>query len=57
MLTSDWPYRKAHTRAAALGVLMQESGTHLYQPAVRALLRILKEQDGGLDATDNAAAA
>jgi HD-GYP domain-containing protein (c-di-GMP phosphodiesterase class II) len=44
VLTSDRPYRKAHSRSAAVKVLLEESGTHLYQPAVEALLRLLRQQ-------------
>jgi len=46
VLTSDRPYRKAHTRPAAVKVLLEESGTRLYEPAVTALLRLLKQQSG-----------
>ncbi len=46
VLTSDRPYRKAHTQPAAVKVLLDESGTHLYEPAVHALLRLLKQQAG-----------
>lgn len=59
VLTSDRPYRKAHTHDAAIRVLLDESGTHLYEPAVRALLRLLAEQrakgDLGLSETTEAA--
>ncbi len=46
VLTSDRPYRMAHPRPAAVKVLLDESGTHLYEPAVNALLRLLKQQVG-----------
>jgi len=46
VLTSDRPYRKAHPRPAAVKVLLEESGTRLYEPAVAALLRLLKQQPG-----------
>jgi len=46
VLTSERPYRKAHPRPKAVKVLLDESGTHLYEPAVNALLRLLKQQSG-----------
>lgn len=59
VLISDRPYRKAHTRDAAIRVLEAESGTHLYEPAVSALLRILAEQlnSGGPGRSEAAEAA
>jgi HD-GYP domain-containing protein (c-di-GMP phosphodiesterase class II) len=44
VLTSDRPYRQAHSRSAAVKVLQEESGAHLYEPAVEALLRLLTQQ-------------
>ena len=43
VLVSDRPYRKAMGRAHAVTILREECGTHLWEPAVRALLRSLGE--------------
>ncbi|HEX3629640.1 MAG TPA: HD-GYP domain-containing protein [Candidatus Dormibacteraeota bacterium] len=43
VLVSDRPYRKAMGRDRAIKILLEESGTHLWEPAVRALLRSLGE--------------
>ena len=43
VLVSDRPYRKAFGRARAVTILREESGTHLWEPAVRALLRSIGE--------------
>jgi putative nucleotidyltransferase with HDIG domain len=45
VLVSDRPYRKARTREEAVGILHEESGHHLYAPAVAALLAVLSSQD------------
>lgn len=39
VLVSDRPYRKAFGRAHAVKILREECGTHLWEPAVRALFR------------------
>jgi len=39
VLVSDRPYRKAHGKEDAIWILREESGTHLWQPAVEALLK------------------
>jgi HD-GYP domain-containing protein (c-di-GMP phosphodiesterase class II) len=44
VLISDRPYRKAFSTAGAVRILREESGTHLWEPAVRALLRSLGER-------------
>jgi HD-GYP domain-containing protein (c-di-GMP phosphodiesterase class II) len=44
VLISDRPYRKALDNERALRILREESGTHLWEPAVRALLRSLGER-------------
>ena len=44
VLSSDRPYRKAFDNEHALRILREESGTHLWEPAVRALLRTLGER-------------
>lgn len=44
VLVSDRPYRKAFDRSRAIGVLREECGTHLWEPAVRALVRSLGER-------------
>jgi len=41
VLISDRPYRKAFDFEHAARILREESGTHLWEPAVRALLRSL----------------
>lgn len=41
VLVTDRPYRKACTVPQAIRILREESGTHLYRPAVQALLRVL----------------
>lgn len=43
VLVSDRPYRKAMGRAHAVAILREECGTHLWEPAVRALLRSIGE--------------
>lgn len=43
MLVSDRPYRRARTRAEALKILDEESGDHLWSPAVDALKAMLNE--------------
>jgi HD-GYP domain-containing protein (c-di-GMP phosphodiesterase class II) len=43
VLVSDRPYRKAFGRAHAVKILREECGTHLWEPAVRALLRSIGE--------------
>ena len=47
VLSSDRPYRKAFDNEHALRILREESGTHLWEPAVRALLRSLGERVDG----------
>lgn len=44
VLVSDRPYRQAFDRTRALRILHEEAGTHLWEPAVRALLRSLGER-------------
>jgi HD-GYP domain-containing protein (c-di-GMP phosphodiesterase class II) len=44
VLISDRPYRKAFGREHAIKILREECGTHLWEPAVRALLRSLGER-------------
>ena len=44
VLVSDRPYRKAFGREHAVKILREESGSHLWEPAVRALLRSLGER-------------
>jgi HD-GYP domain-containing protein (c-di-GMP phosphodiesterase class II) len=44
VLISDRPYRKAFDAVHAARILREESGTHLWEPAVRALLRSLSER-------------
>jgi putative nucleotidyltransferase with HDIG domain len=41
VLVTDRPYRKAYSLPQAIRILREESGTHLYRPAVQALLRLL----------------
>lgn len=55
VLVSDRPYRKAHRREQAIRILQEEAGSHLWQPAIDALLRALGEQAGG-EATETIAA-
>jgi HD-GYP domain-containing protein (c-di-GMP phosphodiesterase class II) len=47
VLSSDRPYRKAFDNERAVRILREESGTHLWEPAVRALLRSLGERVDG----------
>ena len=47
VLISNRPYRKAFDRERALRILREESGTHLWEPAVRALIRSLGERVDG----------
>jgi len=44
VLVSDRPYRHAFDRVRALRILHEECGTHLWEPAVRALLRSIGER-------------
>ena len=44
VLVSDRPYRRAFNIERAVRILRAESGTHLWEPAVRALLRSLGER-------------
>jgi len=44
VLVSDRPYRQAFDRIRALRILHEECGTHLWEPAVRALLHSLGER-------------
>jgi hypothetical protein len=44
VLISNRPYRKAFDNGRAVRILREESGTHLWEPAVRALLRSLGER-------------
>ncbi len=41
-LISDRPYRRGLPREKALAILQEESGTHLYPPAVQAFLRLVE---------------
>ena len=45
VLISDRPYRRAFNNQDAVRILREESGTHLWEPAVRALLRSLGERE------------
>ncbi len=45
VLISDRPYRKAFNNQDAVRILREESGTHLWEPAVRALLRSLGQRE------------
>jgi len=47
VLISNRPYRNAFDRERALRILREESGTHLWEPAVRALIRSLGERVDG----------
>ena len=47
VLVSDRPYRRARTRDEALKILDEESGDHLWSPAVDALKEMLAAQSGG----------
>ena len=44
VLVSDRPYRKAFDRSHAYRILREECGTHLWEPAVRALFKSLGER-------------
>src|SRR2546426_41766 len=44
VLVSDRPYRKAFGKDHAFRILREECGTHLWEPAVRALFRSLGER-------------
>jgi len=44
VLVSDRPYRQAFNNERAVRILREEAGTHLWEPAVRALLRSLGER-------------
>jgi putative nucleotidyltransferase with HDIG domain len=48
VLVSDRPYRKAFGKIKAIQILREESGTHLYPPAVQALLRVIGEKSEGV---------
>jgi hypothetical protein len=52
VLISNRPYRQAFDKEHAVRILREESGTHLWEPAVRVLLRSLGERPD-----DRAAAA
>jgi HD-GYP domain-containing protein (c-di-GMP phosphodiesterase class II) len=45
VLISNRPYRQAFDNERAFRILREESGTHLWEPAVRALLRSLGERE------------
>jgi HD-GYP domain-containing protein (c-di-GMP phosphodiesterase class II) len=47
VLISNRPYRQAFDNERAVRILREESGTHLWEPAVRALLRSLGERAEG----------
>jgi HD-GYP domain-containing protein (c-di-GMP phosphodiesterase class II) len=47
VLISNRPYRQAFDTERAVRILREESGTHLWEPAVRALLRSLGEREDG----------
>jgi len=47
VLISNRPYRQAFDNERAVRILREESGTHLWEPAVRALLRSLGERVDG----------
>jgi HD-GYP domain-containing protein (c-di-GMP phosphodiesterase class II) len=47
VLVSDRPYRRARTRAEAIKILDEESGPHLWTPAVDALKQMLVDQAPG----------
>ena len=47
VLVSDRPYRRARTRTEAIKILDEESGPHLWTPAVDALKQMLVEQVPG----------
>jgi HD-GYP domain-containing protein (c-di-GMP phosphodiesterase class II) len=47
VLVSNRPYRKARGQEQAIRILREESGTHLWPPAVEALLRTLTKQSDG----------
>jgi HD domain len=44
VLVSDRPYRQAFDQSRAIRILYEECGTHLWEPAVRALLRSIGER-------------
>ena len=44
VLVSDRPYRKAFDKERGFRILREECGTHLWEPAVRALFRSLGER-------------
>src|SRR2546423_9892768 len=56
VLVSDRPYRKAFDRQRAYRILREECGTHLWEPAVRALLRSLGERWEDIPTPDSKAA-
>src|SRR5919108_1730603 len=56
VLISDRPYRKAFDRQRAYRILREECGTHLWEPAVRALLRSLGQRWEDVPASDSKAA-
>ena len=47
VLISNRPYRQAFDAERAIRILREESGTHLWEPAVHALLRSLGEREDG----------
>jgi HD-GYP domain-containing protein (c-di-GMP phosphodiesterase class II) len=56
VLVSDRPYRKAFDAQHAFRILREESGTHLWEPAVRALLRSLGQRWEDVPTPDSKAA-
>jgi len=56
VLVSDRPYRKAFDKERGFRILREECGTHLWEPAVRALFRSLGENWDDKPATQTLAA-
>jgi len=56
VLISDRPYRKAFDKEHGLRIVREECGTHLWEPAVRALFRSLGENWGDHPASQTVAA-
>src|SRR5438045_2492505 len=56
VLISDRPYRKAFDKERGFRILREECGTHLWEPAVRALFRSLGENWDDRPATQTLAA-
>jgi len=56
VLVSDRPYRKAFDKERGFRILREECGTHLWEPAVRALFRSLGERWDDRPATSSRAA-